>query len=170
MGALVGEDDVYIGSLFELFNLRFGVEQEEREFAAGGITEIGALQQEFKIFRKGRKFVESAKLLGLGGLQNNRAKNRWFKGVGLVVDGTVGQGGRKRRRAYRQRVDQEFHELEPAAMFHEGHDSRDKNGYGLKVVVIESDDPIFYIERPYLTISLPMAPKVPPADKKGKKK
>jgi hypothetical protein len=50
------------------------------------------------------------------------------------------------------------------------HDSRDKNGYGLKVVVIESDNPIFYIERPYLTISLPMAPKVPPADKKGKKK
>jgi hypothetical protein len=50
------------------------------------------------------------------------------------------------------------------------HDSRDKNGYGLKVVVIESDHPIFYIERPYLTISLPMAPNVPPADKKGKKK
>jgi hypothetical protein len=79
MGALVGGDDVYIGSLFELFNLRFGVEQEEAELAAGGITEIKALQEEFEIFRKGRKFVESAKLLGLGGLQNNRAKNRWFK-------------------------------------------------------------------------------------------
>lgn len=75
MGALVGEDDVYIGSLIELFNLRFGVEQEEAELVAGGITEIKLLQEEFDIFKKGQKFVDSARLLGLGGLHNNRAKN-----------------------------------------------------------------------------------------------
>jgi hypothetical protein len=99
MGALVGEDDVYIGSLFELFNLRFGVEQEEAELAAGGITEIKALQEEFEIFRKGRKFVESAKLLGLGGLQNNRAKNRWFKllaWLSKVASDKAGESGDER--------------------------------------------------------------------------
>lgn len=40
--------------------------------------------------------------------------------VDVVVDDTVGQGWRKRRRAYRQCANQEFRELEAAAMFHEG--------------------------------------------------
>jgi hypothetical protein len=47
------------------------------------------------------------------------------------------------------------------------HDSRGPDG--LRVIVGE-DKPIFYIDRTYLTISLPMAPKVPPAGKGVKKK
>ena len=74
MGSLVGDDDLYIGSFLELFNLRFGIEQKDVEFAFGGITEMTFLQKEFQIFQVGRPFVHSAKLLGLGGLQNNRAK------------------------------------------------------------------------------------------------
>jgi hypothetical protein len=170
MGALVGGDDVYIGSLFELFNLRFGVEQEEDELAAGGITEIKALQEEFEIFRKGRKFVESAKLLGLGGLQNNRAKNRWFKLLAWLSKVPSDKAGESGDQRIVNALIKNFASSKPQPCFMKAHDSRDKNGYGLKVVVIESDHPIFYIERPYLTISLPMAPNVPPADKKGKKK
>ena len=170
MGALVGEDDVYIGSLFELFNLRFGVEQEEAELVAGGITEIKLLQEEFEIFKKGQKFVDSARLLGLGGLHNNRAKNRWFKlltWLSTIPSDKAGESGDER---IVNALIKNFASSKPQPCFMKAHDSRDKNGYGLKVVVIESDNPIFYIERPYLTISLPMAPKVPPADKKGKKK
>ena len=44
----------------------------------GGITEMIALQKEFDIFKKGRPFVESARLLGLGGAVNHSAKSRWM--------------------------------------------------------------------------------------------
>ena len=51
MGALMAEDDVYIGTLMEQFNLRFGLSQTEAEFSGGGKNEIAVLQSEFKIFR-----------------------------------------------------------------------------------------------------------------------
>ena len=44
----------------------------------GGISEMAALQREFQIFKEGRPFAQSAALLGLGGLMNNRAENRWL--------------------------------------------------------------------------------------------
>jgi len=160
MGSLVGDDDLYIGSFFELFNLRFGIEQKEAEFAFGGITEMAALQAEFEIFKAGRPFVESARLLGLGGLQNNRAKNRWFKLLTWLqtIPSDTAETGDKRI------VNALIANFGPGGAtlpcFMKAHDSR--TGYGLKVVVLNGDTPIFYITQPYLTISLPMAPKVPP--------
>jgi hypothetical protein len=44
----------------------------------GGIVEMAALQEEFNIFRTDRPFSDSASLLGLGGIYNSTAKNRWM--------------------------------------------------------------------------------------------
>jgi hypothetical protein len=163
MGSLVGDDDLYIGSFLELFNLRFGIEQKDVEFTFGGITEMAALQKEFQIFKDKRPFVESAKLLGLGGLQNNRAKNRWFKlltWLQTIPSDNAGESGDVRI------VNALINNFGPRGAglpcFMRAHDSGDPNGFGLKVVVRVGDTPIFYITQPYLTISLPMAPKVPP--------
>lgn len=163
MGALVGDDDIYIGSFFDIFNLRFGAEQQDKGFTSGGISEIAHLQSEFQIFRAGVPFFESAKLLGLGGLQNNRAKNRWFqllRWLQKVPSDVAGETGDQRI------VNALIKNFAPGGAklpcFMKAHDSRDAKGYGLKVMVIVGDTPIFYINQPYLTISLPMAPDVPP--------
>jgi hypothetical protein len=86
MGAFMKEDDIYIGSFLDLFNVRFGptppfdlADDDAKDLAYGGITEMAALQQEFRIFRIDRPFSESAAVLGLGGIHNARAKNRWFR-------------------------------------------------------------------------------------------
>lgn len=174
MGALMAEDDIYIGPLFDLFNLRFGPEQKDVEFAAGGVSEIKALQDEFKIFQQGRPFVDSAKLLGLGGLNNNRAKNRWYSVLKWLAKVPSDQDGENGEQRIVNALIKNFARNPPLPCFMKAHDSRDPSGYGLKVVVRE-DTPIFYIDRTYLTISVPMAPQVPPAGKgkgkdKGKKK
>jgi hypothetical protein len=174
MGALMAEDDIYIGPLFDLFNLRFGPEQRDLELTAGGVSEIKALQDEFEIFQEGRPFVESAKLLGLGGLHNNRAKNRWFSLLTWLAKVPSNEDGENGDVRIVNALIKNFARTPPLPCFMKAHDSRDPDGYGLQVVVRE-DKPIFYIERTYLTISLPMAPNVPPKGKdkgkgKGKKK
>jgi len=166
MGAFVGDDDLYIGSFLELFNLRFGVEQKDAEFTFGGISEMAALQREFQIFRAGHHFVDSAKLLGLGGLQNNRAKNRWFRLLTwlqtIPSDNTTENGDERIVNALIKNFDVDAGGKQ-LPCFMKAHDSRDSKGPGLRVVVIEGDNPIFYITQPYVTISLPMAPNVPPS-------
>lgn len=166
MGALMAEDDIYIGPLFDLFNLRFGPEQNESEFAAGGASEIKALQDEFEIFQQGRPFVESAKLLGLGGLHNNRAKNRWFSLLKWLAKVPSDQAGETGDQRIVNALIKNFARKSPLPCFMKAHDSRDPNG--LRVIVGE-DTPIFYIKQTYLTISLPMAPGVPPSGKAKKK-
>lgn len=158
MGAFMAEDDVYIGSLIEQFNLRFGMSQSEAEFSGGGTNEIAVLQDEFKIFRTDRTFAQSARLLGLGGLQNNRAKNRWFKLLdslsGLKSDNASENGDQRIVNAL-------IANFAPGGQylpcFMKAHDSRDA-AYGPIVIVTVPDRPIFYIQKDYLTISLPMKP------------
>ena len=167
MGALMAEDDIYIGPLFDLFNLRFGPEQRDHELAAGGASEIQALQDEFKIFRKGRSFAESAKLLGLGGLHNNRAKNRWFTLLTWLAKVPSDKDGETGDQRIVNALIKNFAGKSPLPCFMKAHDSRGPDG--LRVIICE-DKPIFYIDRTYLTISLPMAPNVPPKGKGGARK
>ena len=166
MGALMAEDDIYIGPLFDLFNLRFGPEQRDHELTAGGTSEIKALQDEFKIFRKGRTFAESAKLLGLGGLHNNRAKNRWFSLLTWLTKVPSDRDGETGDQRIVNALIKNF-AGKPLPCFMTAHDSRGPDG--LRVLVCEGK-PIFYIDRTYLTISLPMAPNVPPQRKGSAKK
>ncbi|MCP3405369.1 hypothetical protein [Bradyrhizobium sp. CCGB01] len=176
MGAFMAEDDIYIGPLFDLFNLRFGPEQRDVELTAGGVSEIKALQDEFEIFREGRPFVESAKLLGLGGLHNSRAKNRWFTVLAWLAKVPSDQDDETGDQRIVNALIKNFARKSPLPCFMQAHDARATSGdyYGLRVIVRE-DNPVFYIERTYLTISLPMAPNVPgkgmgKGKGKGKKK
>jgi len=157
MGHIMGDWDSHIGSLFDIFNQRFAAPQSKDESLYGGISEMVALQREFKIFQKGRPFVESARLLGLGGLSNNLVKNLWFK---LLADlssyesDTAGQNGDERI------VNALISNLEaskPLPCVLTSHDSRAKDGR--KVIVTSPSQPIHYIEAPHITISLPMRPK-----------
>lgn len=157
MGAFMKEDDLYIGSFLELFNLRFGLEQDERGLF-GGISEMAALQREFKIFQKGRAFVESAKLLGLGGLHNNRAKNRWLTLLANLSELPSDKKGENGDQRIVNALIANFAGKNPLPCFMKAHDAR-KARPGPRVIVLEKDQPIFYIEKTYLTISLPMKPR-----------
>src|SRR4051794_29491323 len=77
MGMFLKEYDIYIGSFLETLNLRFAPRQMP-EHGPGGVEEMVELQQTFHIFAKGRTFRECVAVLGLGGLWNWQAKNRWF--------------------------------------------------------------------------------------------
>ncbi|MBR0775708.1 hypothetical protein JQ625_12775 [Bradyrhizobium diazoefficiens] len=168
MGAIVAEDDLYIGSLLELFNLRFGPEQREADLAAGGISEIKYLQDEFEIFKEGRKFADSARLLGLGGIYNNRLKNRWLKvlewlcKIGSDLPDVSGD-----ERIVTALV-KNFLETRPLPCFMRAHDPNDA-ALGKKVIVTK-EVPLPYLGRTYLVISLPLGNTLPPLGVAKKKK
>jgi hypothetical protein len=157
MGALMKEDDIYIGTFLDLFNLRFAPNPSG---IYGGIEEMSALQKEFKIFRTDRLFSLSASLLGLGGLTNDRAKNRWLNLLSKLPD----NGDQKIADA----LVANFKKDQPLPCYMQAHDLRTKGEN--RVIIVESAAPLFYLEQEYLRISLPMAPKPNPAGKKTKKK
>jgi hypothetical protein len=162
MGALMKEHDIYIGTFLDLFNLRFAPTPSglNEESAYGGLAEMIALQKEFEIFKPKRPFSESAALLGLGGLYNAQAKNRWFKLLRSLPD----SGDQKIADALLAN----FKKRQPLPCYMLAHDLRVKGEN--RVIIAESDNPLFYLEQEYLTISLPMAPKRGAAAKKAKKK
>jgi hypothetical protein len=162
VGALMKEHDIYIGTFLDLFNVRFAPTPSGRdqESVYGGIEEMAKLQQEFEIFKPKRPFSESAALLGLGGIYNAQAKNRWFKLLHLLPDG----GDQKIADA----LVANFKKKAPLPCYMLAHDSRPKGAN--QVIIEERDDPLFYLEQTYLTISLPMAPRRGQAAKKAKKK
>jgi hypothetical protein len=162
MGARMIEDDIYIGTFLDLFNVRFAPTpfSINPETVYGGIAEMANLQEEFKIFKPKRPFSESAALLGLGGIYNARAKNRWLDLLRNLPD----DGDQKIADA----LVANFKRKQPLPCYMRAHDLRTKGEN--KVVIAESDDPLFYLEQEYLTISLPMAPKPKETGKKAKKK
>ena len=167
MGAFMKEDDIYIGSLLELFNLRFGDAQKGEEFS-GGVTEMVAIQHEFHVFQTDRTFALSAELLGLGGHNNNRVKNRWFDLLRSLPGWRSDKPGVNGDQRIVQALIANLEGRNPLPCYMKAHDARDKKGYGPIVVVHEKDTPIFYIDRTYLTISLPMMPRNPAKKKKKK--
>jgi hypothetical protein len=165
------EDDILIGSLIELFNLRFAPAQDDsasddRHGIHGGISEMKHLQDEFKIFQKGRPFYKSAQLLGLGGLHNNKLKNRW---LGILKDLSDYESDQPKVNGDVRIVTALIDNLALAAPLPcllTSHDSRPK---GERIVkVFDSSQPLHYIDQTYLTISIPMKPKgSPPTDGGG---
>jgi hypothetical protein len=159
MGFMMREDDIYISTLFDLFNLRFGPAQAFEQAAPlyGGIAEMAALQQEFQIFREGRLFAETAALLGLGGLTNNQAKNRWLALLrDLVTYGSNVEGLNGDQAIVRSLI-RNFEKKPPSPCYMRPHDSRED---GRRLVFVYEDDlPIHYMESRFLTLSLPMKPR-----------
>jgi hypothetical protein len=148
---------MYIGMFLDLFNLRFAPEEGSGSAVYGGITEMVALQKEFQIFKVGRLFAESARLLGLGGLYNNTAKNRW---ITLLTDLPGYESDKPGENGDQRVVNALIANLaaeQPLPCFMRAHDSR--VGGDRRVIVDVHSRPLFYLEQPYLTISLPMRPR-----------
>lgn len=163
MGARIKPHEIYFGSFFELFNLRFGPPQTEGVTvwqSHGGIAEIAALQKQFGIFREDRSFFESAALLGLTGLITSPAKDRWIyylqKLPEMESDQTNVSGDRRIVSALMENLAQDH----PSPCFMRAYDGRTKPP-GL--VTVEGGAPLFYLESvSFLVISLPMRPDPPP--------
>jgi hypothetical protein len=171
MGMLMMEDDIYIPMLMDLFNLRFAPTQESGRRGTqplyGGIMEMAALQREFQIFKTRRPFAQSAAVLGLGGLVNNQAKNRWnlllSKLPDLMSDKPDENGDQRIVNALITNLKGQ----NPLPCFMCAHDWRDPGAN--RVIVREIDRPVFYLNQQYLTISLPMQPRRKPKSTRVKK-
>jgi hypothetical protein len=112
-----------------------GSQMDLRRTVFGGIDEMANLQDEFKIFKPKRPFSESAALLGLGGLHNARAKNRWLDLLRNLPD----NGDQKIADA----LVANFKRKQPLPCYMRAHDLRTKGEN--KVVIAESDDPLLEV-------------------------
>ncbi len=163
MGLVIEPHEVYFGSIFERFNMRFGPAAPGggSVWHSGGITEIVALQKEFEIFREGRPFLQSAALLGLTGAYSGPAKDRWLEYLLKLpqmrsdIDGV--NGDERIVRAIVENLNRDT--PQPCHML--AYDGRTREP-GL--VTVADERPVFYLESvTFLTISLPMRPARPRA-------
>jgi hypothetical protein len=166
MGAFMIEDDIYIGTFLDLFNVRFAPVPPstilDHQSVYGGIEELAKLQQEFNIFRTDRLFSQSAAILGLGGLYNARAKNRWFELLRRLPD----DGDQQIANA----LVANFRKKKPLPCYMKAHFLESRKSDQNRVIITEGEEPLFYLEQEYLVISLPMAPRPTKGAKKAKKK
>ena len=92
--------DNFIPGFFDLLNIHTPPPQPTpREDWLGGIEEMSALQREFRVFREGRSFRDSAALLNLGGFWNWGAKKKWYDVLsfyGQCESDVAGQSGDER--------------------------------------------------------------------------
>ncbi|HEX3348820.1 MAG TPA: hypothetical protein VHS58_12040 [Acetobacteraceae bacterium] len=167
MGIGVRAEDIYIPTFLDLFNLRFGhsLSRDPASPNYGGIAEIAALQREFQIFRGGRPFVETARLLGLGGIANDPAKNWWFEQLAKLphfASDTSENGDERIVNALIANLARD----QPLPCSMRAHDGREMDAS--RVIVSENATPLFFFDyRNYLTISLPMRPSTGSATQAG---
>lgn len=158
MGVRVQFHEVYYGSFFEQFNMRFGPTETVQDpvWRSGGIAEIAALQRQFQVFRRDRPFVESAALLGLGGLISGPAKDRWIDYLHRLP--TMQSDDPKQNGDQRivNALIENFEQTNPAPCFMQAHDGRlSEPGR----VMVDHASPMFLFEPAhFLTIRLPMRP------------
>jgi len=158
MGMLIIVHEIYFGTFFDRFNQRFGPAQPggRSVWQSGGVDEITALQKEFEIFKIGRKFIESAALLGLGGLMKSPAKDRWYEYLAKLPDMRSDDPSVSGDQRIVGAMIANFAKQKPLPCFMRACDGREREpGF---VMVVE-DFPLFYLESVrFLTISLPMRP------------
>jgi hypothetical protein len=114
-------------------------------------------QKEFKIFQEARPFRDSAAILNLGGFWNVRAKTRWLsllEYIGKKRSNVAGQNGSQ---AIVRALIDNLESRKPLPVHFTAHDQREKDRN--QVIIASNTQPIFYMHREYLTISLPMRPR-----------
>lgn len=162
MGAFLKEDDIYVTSLLELLNVRFG-----RRFgtAADGIDELKDLQREFGIFKAGRPLSQSLRVLNVGGSWNPDVKDRWFKYLDSLDRVDSDEKGVYGGPAVVDRLSDNLESKNPLPVYFEPHNARD-NGNRVMMTV---GRPLFFMLEDHLVISLPMARRSVPKGSKGSK-
>jgi len=156
MGDFMREDDHFIGSLLEVFNLRFAPPSGLGPDYFGGIDEMTELQKEFEVFKAGRSFRDSAAVLNMCGMYNPRARNRWYQYLdqfGRYGSNVEGQNGDV---CIVSALIANLTSAEPLPVHFTAHDARGP-GAG-RILVHHRAKPLFYLDQEYLVISLPMKP------------
>jgi hypothetical protein len=173
MGMFLGDDDGYIGGLLETLNLHFGdfedvpdsgadklhPNEKNMRLHASGIREMQAIQAEFQVFKPGRPLVQSMQALGVAGRLNTSVKRKWFRLLSWLdrvpsSDPKV-SGGEAIVARLVQHLQPGNPDLDPVHF--KAHDARQQQ----QVLITPKDRPVFYLERDFLTISIPMAPRPP---------
>jgi hypothetical protein len=155
MGYFMKHNDILIGSMLDQLNLRFAPPQG-KEKTYGGIEEMAALQKEFGIFKKGRPFARSVAVLNLAAY-NNDAKNHWHDLLGNLDRHKSNRGKLNGDAAIIDALVKNLGSKNPLPVHFTSHDMRE-GGESDKVLITDKARPVFYIERDYLVISLPMKP------------
>jgi hypothetical protein len=159
MGRILREDDIYIGSLLDLLNLRFGPSQGPRDSEwFGGIDELVELQREFQIFRANRRLKDCLAILNLGGFWNARTKNRWF----TFIDDLSAYGSDTAENGHDRILNElirNFEHDKPLPVYFKAHDHEIER----RVLVTQEETSVFYIKAPHIIVSMPMIPKEAPA-------
>jgi hypothetical protein len=155
MGYFMKHNDILIGSMLDQLNLRFAPPQG-KEKTYGGITEMAALQKEFGIFKKGRPFAKSVAVLNLAAY-NNDAKNHWHDLLGSLDRHKSNRGKLNGDEAIVDALAKNLASKQPLPVYFNSHDMR-QGEESKKVLITDKGRPVFYIERDYLVISLPMKP------------
>ncbi len=153
MGWYMQEDDIYIGSMLDELNLRFAPYQGKKTLY-GGIEELVALQKEFRIFKKGRSFRTSVSVLNLGA-RNNEVKNRWYELLGNLHRHPSNQGKQSGDVAIVSAIIKNLGSKNPLPVYFTSHEMQGAKE-NTEVKIVDRDRPVHYIEKDYLTISLPM--------------
>lgn len=161
MGTSMMEDDIYVPSFLEQLNLRFAPRMDESPDWFGGVEEIAQLQKDHQIFQEGRSFRQSVALLGLGKLMNWRATKRWLDYLDHLKRRPSNRPGQNGDERIVKALIEHLASDKPSPVHFKAHDARQKDGE--RVIVGEEARPVFYIEKDYLTISLPMRPPPPEA-------
>ena len=155
MGFFMKHNDILIGSMLDQLNLRFAPPQG-KEKTHGGIEEMAALQKEFQIFKKGRPFARSVAVLNLAAY-NNDAKNHWHDLLGSLERHKSNRGQLNGDEAIVDVLVKNLKARNPLPVYFTSHDMR-QGEESKKVLITDKGRPVFYIERDYLVISLPMKP------------
>jgi len=172
MGALMGQDDAYVGGLLETLNLAFGsypdalpgvgderlaTNETTMGLGTSGIREIRAIQNEFKIFDVGRPLVESLRALGVGGLWNAHIKRKWYMALRRLDHYTSNFQGLSGGKAIAQALADHLQDENPGPVHFTAHDARGPGGP--QVLITPKDRPIFYLDQDFLTVSIPLTPR-----------
>lgn len=156
MGMFMKHNDILISSMLDQLNLRFAPPQG-KEKTYGGIEEMAALQKEFEIFKKGRPFALSVAVLNLSAY-NNDAKNHWHDLLGNLHRHKSNRGKLNGDEAIVEALVKNLKSKNPLPVYFASHDMRDGGEDSKKVLITDKGRPVFYIERDYLVVSLPMKP------------
>jgi hypothetical protein len=159
MGFFLQEHDIYVGSLLDEFNVRFAPGQrhakspEMKKTHFGGMEEMVALQKEFKIFKKGRPFMMSVRVLNVGAF-NNDVKNRWHEYLESLAKHPSNKAGRNGDQAIVDTLVKNLSSKAPLPVHFDSHDLREDN----RVLITDKSRPRHFMDTDFITISLPMKP------------
>ncbi len=159
MGYFLQEHDIYVGSLLDELNVRFAPGQRHakapdmKKTHFGGIDEMVALQKEFKIFKKGRSFMMSVRVLNIGAF-NNDVKNRWHDYLESLAKHPSNKAGKNGDQAIVDALVKNLAAKSPLPVHFDSHDLREDD----RVLVTDRSKPRHYMDADFLTISLPMKP------------